>query len=234
MYLQPQVTKNGTLVGAEALVRWHHPARGIIPPGEFIEIIEKINIISDVDRYIWECACAKLAEWKRAGKTNLTISVNISARDFFTMNLLETLVGLIKKYEISPKSLNLEITETAVIYDVENQLNVLDKLRALGFVVEMDDFGSGYSSLNMLKDISVDVLKIDMAFLQKSKDDVKSHKILEKIIILAKELGMKVLTEGVESGNQIDFLSSAGCDLFQGYYFSKPVPVNAFEEKYFR
>lgn len=234
MYLQPQVTKNGILVGAEALVRWHHPARGIIPPGEFIEIIEKINIISDVDRYIWECACAKLAEWKRAGKTNLTISVNISARDFFTMNLLETLVGLIKKYEISPKSLNLEITETAVIYDVENQLNVLDKLRALGFVVEMDDFGSGYSSLNMLKDISVDVLKIDMAFLQKSKDDVKSHKILEKIIILAKELGMKVLTEGVESGNQIDFLSAAGCDLFQGYYFSKPVPVNEFEEKYFR
>ncbi|MBB5225886.1 GGDEF domain-containing protein [Treponema ruminis] len=234
MYLQPQVTKNGTLVGAEALVRWHHPIRGIIPPGEFIEIIEKINIISDVDRYIWECACAKLAEWKRAGKTNLTISVNISARDFFTMNLLETLVNLIKKYEISPKSLNLEITETAVIYDVENQLNVLDKLRELGFIVEMDDFGSGYSSLNMLKDIAVDVLKIDMAFLQKSKDDAKSHKILEKIIILAKELGMKVLTEGVESDKQIDFLSAAGCDLFQGYYFSRPVPVNEFEEKYFR
>ena len=150
------------------------------------------------------------------------------------MNLLETLVDLIKKYEISPKSLNLEITETAVIYDVENQLNVLDKLRELGFIVEMDDFGSGYSSLNMLKDISVDVLKIDMAFLQKSKDDAKSHKILEKIIILAKELGMKVLTEGVESDKQIDFLSSAGCDLFQGYYFSRPVPVNEFEEKYFR
>jgi len=234
MYLQPQVKKDGSLVGAEALVRWHHPTRGIIPPGEFIEIIEKINIISDVDRYIWECACAKLAEWRNSGKSELNISVNISARDFFMMDLFETFVTLVKKYEISPKNLNLEITETAVIYDLENQLKVLDKLRAFGFIVEMDDFGSGYSSLNMLKDISVDVLKIDMAFLQKSKDDVKSHKILEKIIILAKELGMKVLTEGVESGTQIEFLSSAGCDLFQGYYFSCPIPVEDFEEKYFR
>jgi EAL domain-containing protein (putative c-di-GMP-specific phosphodiesterase class I) len=234
MYLQPQVKKDGELVGAEALVRWHHPTRGIIPPGEFIEIIEKINIISDVDRYIWECACAKLAEWRNAGKSELNISVNISARDFFMMDLFETFVTLVKKYEISPKNLNLEITETAVIYDLENQLKVLDKLRAFGFIVEMDDFGSGYSSLNMLKDISVDVLKIDMAFLQKSKDDVKSHKILEKIIVLAKELGMKVLTEGVESGSQIEFLSSAGCDLFQGYYFSCPIPVKNFEEKYFK
>lgn len=233
MYLQPQVTRDGVLRGAEALVRWHHPVRGVIPPGEFIEIIEKINIISDVDRYIWECACEKLAEWKRAGKSNLTISVNISGRDFFMMDLLETFVGLVKKYDISPQNLNLEITETAVIFDLENQMKVLDRLRAFGFLVEMDDFGSGYSSLNMLKDISVDVLKIDMAFLQKSKDDEKSKLILQKIIMLAKELGMRVITEGVESDNQVDFLSSAGCDLFQGYFFSRPIPVEDFEKKYF-
>ncbi|MBQ9206988.1 MAG: EAL domain-containing protein [Treponema sp.] len=234
MYLQPQCTKDHKVVGAEALVRWHHPSRGVIPPAEFIEIIEKINIISDVDRYIWECACKKLSEWKKSGHEDLCISVNISAKDFFTMDLYETFTGLVKKYDISPKNLNLEITETAVIMDLDNQVRLLDRLRNAGFVVEMDDFGSGYSSLNMLKDISVDVLKIDMAFLQKSKNDEKSKLILEKIIVLAKELGMRVVTEGVETGNQMSFLSSAGCDLFQGFYFSRPIPVSDFEEKYFK
>jgi EAL domain-containing protein (putative c-di-GMP-specific phosphodiesterase class I) len=234
MYLQPQVKKNGELVGAEALVRWHHPTRGVIPPTEFIQIIEKINIISDVDRYVWECACAKLAGWKLIGREDLTISVNISAKDFFTMDLYETFTELVKKYDISPKNLNLEITETAVILDLENQGRLIDRLREAGFVVEMDDFGSGYSSLNMLKDISVDVLKIDMAFLQKTKNDDKNRIILEKIIMLAKELGMRVVTEGVENDIQIDFLSGAGCDLFQGFYFSRPIPGDDFEEKYFK
>ena len=234
MYLQPQVKKDGELVGAEALVRWHHPTRGVIPPSDFIEIIEKINIISDVDRYVWECACAKLAGWKRIGREDLTISVNISANDFFTMDLYETFTQLVKKYDVSPRNLNLEITETAVIFDLENQERLLDRLRSAGFIVEMDDFGSGYSSLNMLKDISVDVLKIDMAFLQKSKNDGKNRIILEKIIMLAKELGMHVITEGVENDSQISFLSDAGCDLFQGFYFSRPVPIDDFEEKYFK
>ena len=233
MYLQPQVMYGDKIAGAEALVRWHHPSRGVIPPSEFIQVIEKINIISDVDRFVWECACEKLAEWKKAGRTDLTISVNISAKDFFTMDLYETFMGLIRKYDISPKNLNLEITETAIIFDLENQMKLLDRLRAAGFVIEMDDFGSGYSSLNMLKDISVDVLKIDMAFLQKSENEEKSRIILKKIIALAKELGMKVLTEGVETDSQIDFLSNAGCDLFQGFYFSRPIPVEDFEEKYF-
>lgn len=232
MYLQPQVKENGELVGAEALVRWHHPTKGLIPPSDFIQIIEKINIISDVDRYVWECACKKLAEWKANGNDNLSISVNISAKDFFTMDLYETFTGLVKKYDIAPKNLNLEITETAVIMDIDNQIQLLDRLRNAGFVVEMDDFGSGYSSLNMLKDICVDVLKIDMAFLQKSKNDEKSHIILEQIIRLAKELGMKVLTEGVETESHVEFLSQAGCDLFQGFYFSRPISVADFEEKY--
>ncbi|MCR4823501.1 MAG: EAL domain-containing protein [Treponema sp.] len=233
MYLQPQVNKEGIMSGAEALVRWHHPEKGIIPPADFIQIIEKINIISDVDRYIWEEACKKLAEWKISGRENLKISVNISAKDFFTMDLYETFTGLVEKYNISPANLNLEITETAVIMDLDNQSQLLDSLRSAGFIIEMDDFGSGYSSLNMLKDISVDVLKIDMAFLQKSKDDKKSQIILEKIIMLAKELGMKVITEGVESENQVAFLSKAGADLFQGFYFSRPLTVEDFEKKYF-
>ena len=234
MYLQPQVTKGGRTMGAEALVRWHHPSRGVIPPAEFIQIIEKINIISDVDRYIWDCACRKLAEWKKIGRTDLTISVNISAKDFFMLDLYETFTELVKKYDISPANLNLEITETAFIMDLEKQMSLLDRLRKAGFIIEMDDFGSGYSSLNMLKDICVDVLKIDMVFLQKSKNDEKSHLILEKIIQLAKDLGMKVVTEGVESLHQVDFLSKAGCDLFQGFYYSRPIPVADFEEKYLK
>ena len=234
MYLQPQCTKDSQLAGAEALVRWHHPSRGVIPPAEFIQVIEKINIISDVDRYVWECACAKLSEWKKMGRTDLSISVNISAKDFFMLDLYEILTELVRKYDISPSNLNLEITETAIIMDLDNQTRLLERLRAAGFVVEMDDFGSGYSSLNMLKDISVDVLKIDMAFLQKSSDDGKSHLILEKIIMLAKELGLKVVTEGVETAQQMDFLAKAGCDLFQGFYFSRPIPVNDFEEKYLK
>lgn len=233
MYLQPQCTKDRRVVGAEALVRWHHPTRGVIPPSEFIEVIEKINIISDVDRYVWECACRKLAEWKKIGRGDLCISVNISAKDFFMMDLYETLTGLVRKYDISPRNLNLEITETAIIMDLDNQVSLLERLRGAGFIVEMDDFGSGYSSLNMLKDISVDVLKIDMAFLQKSKNDGKSRLILEKIIVLAKELGMRVLTEGVETDEQMEFLAAAGCDLFQGFYFSRPIPVVDFEERYF-
>ena len=234
MYLQPQFTKELKVVGAEALVRWHHPVKGVIPPSDFIEIIEKINIISDVDRYVWECACKKLAEWKAQGREDLYISVNISPKDFYTLDLYEVLTGLVKKYGISPSRLNLEITETAVIMDLQNQVKLLDKLRDFGFLVEMDDFGSGYSSLNMLKDISVDVLKIDMGFLQKSQNDKKSRLILEKIIVLAKELGMKVVTEGVENVHQIDFLSEFGCDLFQGFYFSRPIPVSDFEERYFK
>ena len=234
MYLQPQCTKDRAVVGAEALVRWHHPSRGVIPPTEFIQVIEKINIISDVDLYVWECACKKLAEWKAMGRDDLAISVNISAKDFFTMDLYETFTELVKKYGISPSNLNLEITETAIIMDLEKQVRLLDRLREAGFVVEMDDFGSGYSSLNMLKDISVDVLKIDMAFLQKSRNDEKSRLILKRIIMLAKELGMKVITEGVETEEQMNFLASAGSDLFQGFCFSRPIPVVDFEEKYLK
>lgn len=233
MYLQPQFTRDGSVLGAEALVRWHHPTKGIISPTEFIQVIEKINMISDVDKFIWRCACQKLSEYKKEGRTDFYISVNISPKDFYTMDLYETFTSLVREFDISPKNLKLEITETAVIMDLDQQVSLLDRLRNFGFTLEMDDFGSGYSSLNMLKDISVDVLKIDMAFLQKSQNDKKSRIILEKIIMLAKELGMTVVTEGVEEKEQIEFLSEFGCDLFQGFYLSKPIPVADFEKKYF-
>lgn len=234
MYLQPQISTDEKLLGAEALVRWHHHEKGIISPSDFIQVIEKIGMISEVDMYVWEAACKKLSEWKKQGRTDLYISVNISPKDFYIVDVYEILTGLVKKYDISPGNLNLEITETAIIMDLERQIHLLNRLRDFGFVIEMDDFGSGYSSLNMLKDIDVDVLKIDMAFLKESIDDEKSRIILEKIIVLAKALGMKVVTEGVEKREQVDFLSGVGCDIYQGFYFSKPLTVSAFEEKFLK
>lgn len=232
MFLQPQTTVDGKLLGAEALVRWEHPEKGWIGPSEFIPVFEKNGLISDIDRYIWESACKKLKEWKEAGREDIYISVNISPRDFYFLNVYRTFIELVERYDISPKNLKLEITETAIVMDLQRQMELITKLRQDGFIVEMDDFGSGYSSLNMLKDIHVDILKIDMAFLKKAKDEERSKMILQMVVGLSKQLGMPVITEGVENEEQVKFLSEIGCDMFQGYYFAKPMPTEEFEQIY--
>ena len=233
IFLQPQMSSDGKLLGAEALVRWFHPVKGAIKPNDFIPIFEKNGLVSDVDKYIWEAACKLLRKWKDEGKSELYVSVNISPKDFYFLNIYKVFVELVKKYDIDPQNLKLEITETAIVLDFKRQLELIARLRRNGFIVEMDDFGSGYSSLNMLKDIHVDVLKIDMAFLKKAKDEERSKKILQMIISLSKKLGMPVITEGVETAEQLEFLTEMGCDMFQGYYFAKPMPVEEFEKKYF-
>lgn len=232
MYLQPQVNRDGAAKGAEALVRWAHPSRGILTPYAFIDILENAGLIYKLDLYIWEKAAQKLAEWKEKGYGSYHISVNISTKDFYIIDIYETFTGLINKYDISASNLHLEITETTLMTDFEKNMNIIHKLQDVGFRVEIDDFGSGYSSLNMLKDISADVLKIDMGFLRKSENEVKGQDILESIIALAGKIGMDVITEGVETKKQLDMLTMMGCHEFQGYYFSKPVPVSEFEEKY--
>ncbi|MDD7218558.1 MAG: EAL domain-containing protein [Clostridia bacterium] len=233
MYLQPQVSSDGKMLGAEALVRWEHPVKGMISPGQFIPVFEKNGLISDVDKYIWETACQQLLAWKKQGRDNLYISVNISPRDFYFLNIYQIFTELVEKYDINPRNLKLEITETAIIMDFQRQMELISKLREYGFSVEMDDFGSGNSSLNMLKDIYVDILKIDMIFLQKAQDEERSKKILQMIISLSKELGMPVITEGVETVEQVQFLTQMGCDMFQGYYFARPMKVEQFEKIYF-
>lgn len=230
MYLQPQMSTEGKLLGAEALMRWVHPSKGMIMPGDFIPVFEKNGLISDVDKFIWELACKQLRKWKDEGRADLYISVNISPRDFYLLNIYQVFTDLVEKYELDPQNIKLEITETAIVMDFKRQLELIDKLRQTGFVVEMDDFGSGYSSLNMLKDIHVDVLKIDMAFLRKAKDEDRSKKILQMIISLSKQLDMPVITEGVETAEQVEFLTEMGCDMFQGYYFARPMEVEKFEE----
>ena len=232
MYLQPQMSCDGRLLGAEALIRWHHPEKGQILPNEFIPVFEKNGLISEVDKYIWELACKQLKKWKDAGINDVYISVNISPRDFYFLNIYQIFTDMVNKYDIDPSSIKLEITETAIVMDFKRQLELISRLRQNGFVVEMDDFGSGYSSLNMLKDIHVDVLKIDMAFLRKAEDEERSKKILQMIIGLSKQLEMPVITEGVETEEQVRFLTEMGCDMFQGYYFAKPMSVSDFEKLY--
>ena len=227
-YLQPIVNTDGKIVGAEALARWIHPQDGFLPPSTFIPVFEKNGMIVEIDRYMWRCACEILADWKKNGR-DLFISVNISPKDFYFMDVAEEIKALVKEYDIDPVKFRIEITETVMMTDIDSRMKVLDELRQAGFVVEMDDFGSGFSSLSLLKDMPVDVLKIDMKFLKATADDEKAKTILQNILNLSDDLGMFSLTEGVETKTQLEMLSKMGCKLFQGFYFAKPLPLNEFD-----
>ena len=230
IYLQPQVTEDGTVVGGEALARWIHPEKGIVPPGQFIGVLENANLIYQMDRYIWELAAKQLSAWKGTDNEKYKISVNISPKDLQFLNIEVVFSELVEKYQIDPEKLNLEITETAIAGNIGSCIELMANLRKKGFLVEMDDFGSGYSSLNLLKDLKLDVLKIDMKFLDSTDDPERAEIILENIIHMAQQLKMVVIAEGVETSDQLQMLKEKGCDLFQGYYFSKPVDVQSFEK----
>ena len=231
MYLQPLVEESGRIIGAEALARWCRPDGSIIMPGAFIEVLENAGLIHKLDRYIWEQAVRQLSLWKGTEREQLTISVNISAKDFYSMDVFDTLVKLLEAYDVESSRLRLEITETALLVEPEKSDAVVSLLRDRGFLVEIDDFGKGHSSLGLLKSIHADVLKIDMSFLREIKDRQRSRTILESVINMADSLGMDVITEGVETGDQLHTLSAMGCRHFQGYFFSRPVPVAEFEAK---
>ena len=229
-YLQAMVDGAGRVVGAEALVRWIHPKLGFLSPAHFVPAFEKNGMIADVDRYMWRCACEILARWQEMGNNNLFISINISPKDFYFMDVLAELQSIVKEYGVSPSRLRVEITETVMMTDSENRLAILSKLQSEGFLVEIDDFGSGYSSLNMLKDMPVDVVKIDMVFLTETKDRARSQTILRNVMNMTHDLGILSLTEGVETEDQYEMLSGMGCKLFQGFFFAKPLPVEDFEK----
>lgn len=231
-FLQPQIRANGECYGAEALTRWIHPEDGLVSPADFIPTFEKNGIIATLDKYIWEEAAKKLKEWKDAGFEKMYISINISPKDLYAIDVYEFFTDLVQKYEINPRNLHLEITESAVMMNVKEQILLVNDLRKIGFLVELDDFGSGYSSYKMLKDFEFDVIKLDMDFLKETMNKERSKTILESIVNLSKELKMPVITEGVEHKEQFDFLIGIGCSIFQGYYFDKPIPVSAFEQKY--
>lgn len=232
MFLQPQIANDNSVVGAEALVRWIHPEKGVVSPGLFIPTLEKAGLIHKLDLYMWESAAKKLEEWKKNGMEKYSVSVNISTTDFYYLNICDIFRDLAEKYDFDVKKLKLEITESALMENIQENMKTLDGLHALGYEIEIDDFGSGYSSLGMLKDIRADILKIDMIFLQETENVTRSTTILKNIITMSKELGMPVITEGVETKEQVDFLMQVGCDMFQGFYFAKPMPVEHFEEQY--
>ncbi len=230
-YVQPQIAYDGSIRGGEVLVRWFHPTDGMIRPNKFINILEETGLISRLDRYMWELACKQLKKWTDWGSKKSYLSVNISRKDFYLLDVYEIITSLVRKYDIEPCRLHLEVTESAIM-ESNDHLEIISRLRKRGFIVEIDDFGSGYSSLNMLKDFDADVLKIDMGFLQKNANVNKSRIILRMIISLAKSLNMKVITEGVEQIEQVQFLREYGCDIFQGFYFAKPMSVEEFEKNY--
>ena len=231
-YLQPIVDSRGMLAGAEALVRWIHPDEGFMNPGMFIPVFERNGLIAEVDRHMWRCACEILADWKERG-IEAFISINISPKDFYYMDVVTTLKSLVEEHGIDPVKLRVEITETVMMSDSMDILKTVDELRASGFIVEMDDFGSGFSSLNLLKDMNIDVIKIDMKFLKDSERNMKSGIIIKNIINMSEELNIATLTEGVETAKQFEILYAMGCKLYQGYYFSKPVPLEDFEKQWF-
>lgn len=229
MYLQPLVFEDGRTCGAEALVRWHRPDGSVTMPGDFIETLEHAGLIHRLDMYIWECAVKQLQAWDRTPWQDLFLSVNMSAKDFYSVDVYQVLTGLIDRYQVPAGRLRVEITETALLEDPESGNEVIEKLRQRGFLVEIDDFGKGYSSLGLLKDIKADVLKIDMSLLREIEVKKRSRIILESIIRMALALGMEVVTEGVETQAQLKSLKEMGCRYFQGYLFSRPVPAREFE-----
>ena len=201
-------------------------------PGDFIETLERVGLIQELDLYMWECAVRQLSAWKNTKNRNTAISVNMSAKDFYSLDVYQILTDLIEQYDVDSRLLRLEITETALLVEPDQINDVISRLRRRGFLVEIDDFGKGYSSLSLLKTIQADVLKIDMEFLREIERSERNSVILQSVINLAESLGMDVITEGVETKQQLQTLTAMGCSHFQGYYFSRPIPVKEFETKY--
>ena len=228
LFLQPKCNiRTGKIVGAEALARWRHPERGIVAPGEFIPLIERNGLVCSLDLRVWE----KTAAWIRGlideGVQPVPVSVNVSRADIYLVDVAAELHALVERYGIEPSLIEVEITESAYSERPDRIVAAFDELAERGFTVLMDDFGSGYSSLNMLKDINVDVLKIDMRFLD--RDDRRSKDIMESVIRMARWLDLPVIAEGVETREQVNFLLDVGCSYAQGYYYARPMEAAAFE-----
>ncbi len=231
-YVQPQCDiATGKIVGGESLVRWKHSTKGMISPGVFIPVLENNGFIADLDRYIWDKVCRWLRNLLDKGYQPVPISINVSRIDIFSMDVPAYLQGLIRKYDLSPKLLKVEVTESAYAESNDMIIRTVKQLRDLEFLVMMDDFGSGYSSLNMLKSVSVDVLKLDMRFLDiDEQEEEKGIGILESVVNMARQMRMPIVVEGVETQKQENFLLKMGCRYTQGYYYYKPMPLEDFEK----
>ena len=230
IYLQPKYRlRDNKLAGAEALVRWNHPQWGLQSPAAFIPLFERNGFITRLDQYVWDRACAVLKDWEDRGLPALPISVNVSRADVYNVNLADNLAQLLQKHRLTASLLHLEITESAYTENPQQIIDTVSRLRELGFVMEMDDFGSGYSSLNMLQAMPVDVLKLDMKFIQSEPVTPVNQEIMRFIVSLARLMSLDVVAEGVETSEQLERMRDIGCKYVQGYFFAKPMPVKEFE-----
>lgn len=230
LHFQPKCNlKTGQMVGLEALVRWQHPERGLVYPGDFIPLMERVGLIASLDVLVWEEACRQLRDWTDRGIPALPISVNMSRADLQFIDVVNVLEDMLEQYDLDRELIELEITESAFVEDTAVLDTVID-LSDHRFTLLMDDFGSGYSSLNMLKDIPVDILKIDMRFLDIAENVLsRGESILDAVVSMAHILGLSVIAEGAETKEQVEFLRSINCDFVQGYYFYRPMPVDKLE-----
>lgn len=232
IYLQPIYdTVAKKIVSAETLIRWHHPQKGLMSPGRFIHVFEKNGFVTRLDRFAWESACRFLSRQRDNGLTVIPVSVNVSRINMYDHNFVDYMQSLLIKYDLEPRMLRIEITESAYAENPAQLIRVMRKLKNAGFTVLMDDFGSGYSSLNLLKDIAVDVLKLDMKFIQDLEVSNRVAVIMKSVVKMARELGMDTVVEGVETEKQVKFLQEIGCNVIQGYYFAKPMSTDDCLEK---
>ena len=230
VYYQPKYNlRSGVMAGAEALVRWNHPEWGCVSPGEFIPLFEKNGFISRLDRYIWEWVCACLKDWREKGYPRIPVSVNVSRADIYQLDLVDVFSKLTEEYGVDPACLHLEITESAYTENPGQIADTVKNLQSLGFIIEMDDFGSGFSSLNMFSRMRADILKLDMDFVRNETEKPAVQSILSDVIRMAHRMGLDVVAEGVEEKYQLDRLRDLECDFVQGYFFAKPMPVSEFE-----
>ncbi len=230
--LQPKCNiKTGQVVGGEALVRWRHPLKGMVSPGEFIPVLERNGFITDLDLFVWEEVCRKIRAWMDEGIEPVPLSINVSRIDMLSIDVVSELNRMVKKHGIDREYVKVEITESAYVDDADQIMDTVNRLRESGFILLMDDFGSGYSSLNMLRNVIVDIIKIDMKFLDIGEDELdKGQQILKSIIKMSQEMHLPIIVEGVETQEQVDFLDSMDVHFAQGYFFYRPIEVDDFTQ----
>ena len=232
VYFQPKYgirSPKPVLCGAEALVRWQHPELGMIPPGRFIPLFESNGLIRELDHYVWREAAAQIGDWRKRLGCSVPVSVNVSRIDMMDPDLADTFCRLVEENGLSFDDLHLEITESAYTEDSEEIIHVVSGLRARGFKIEMDDFGAGYSSLNMITKLPIDALKLDMMFIRTAFHETGNTGILKIMLDISRYLSVPMIAEGVETEEQMLTLQGLGCDIVQGYYFARPMPAKDFE-----
>lgn len=237
IYLQPKMNVSGEkprISSAEVLVRWFHPTYGLISPTVFVPLFETNGLIVRLDKYIWEEAASQIRKWKDEYDITLPLSINVSRVDLFSATLLDDLMEIMNKYRLSFDELYLEVTESACVEDAKEVTKRVIALKNKGFIIEMDDFGTGYSSLHMLSSLPLDALKIDRSFVLNLFNNEKSKIMVQVIVELAKLLSTKCIAEGVENEEQLNALKEMGVEIIQGFYFSKPIPIDLFFEKYLK